>query len=75
MPSGGEKNLIVTNQLRELFKGRGLKTSQAAVEAINREALKICLRAADCAIADKMKTVKAAHVPSMSAPLGFSEDL
>ena len=71
----GAKNLIVADQLRELFKGRGLKTSPAAVEAINREAQKLCLRTADRAIADKVKIVKAAHVPSLSASLGLSEEL
>ena len=57
-----ERNIIIARQVRALFKARGLKTSRCALQAINREVLKLCLHARDKALADQMKTVKGAHI-------------
>ena len=39
------------------------------MEALNKQFEKICHKAADNVVADKLKTVKANHVPSLDALL------
>ena len=62
-------SLVVTKKIKDLFKTRGLKTSQEAVDAINKEVEKLCFKTADKVISDKLKTVKAPHVPKLDAAL------
>lgn len=68
-------SLVVTKKVKDLFKEKGLKTSQEAVDAINQELKKFCLKAADKVIADKLKTVKAHHVPNLDSALGSDDNL
>ena len=68
-------SLVVTKKIKDLFKERGLKTSQEAVDTINQELRKLCLAAADKVIADKLKTVKSPHIPKLDAALGSDSDL
>ena len=67
-------SLIVTKKVKDLFKAKGLKTSQEAVDAINQQLEKLCLSAADKVIADKLKTVKAAHIPQLDSVLNRTPD-
>ena len=67
-------SLVVTKKIKDLFKTKGLKTSQEAVDAINKELEVLCLKAADKVIADKLKTVKRAHVPSLSGVFNSSAE-
>lgn len=62
-------SLVVTKKIKNLFKEKGLKTSQEAVDALDKELRKVCLKAADEAIAGKRKTVKGAHVPNVDGAL------
>ena len=66
-------SLIVTKKVKDLFKSKGLKTSQEAVDAINQQLEKLCLIAADKVIADKLKTVKASHIPQMDSAFNHSD--
>ena len=66
-------SLVVTKKVKDLFKTKGLKTSQEAVDAINKEVEKLCLKAADKVLADKLKTVKAPHVPRLDVALSSVE--
>lgn len=65
-------SLTVTKNIKDLFKQRGIKTSQGAVDAINREIEKLCLKAADNVIAEKLKIVKDSHIPQLDALLSAS---
>ena len=67
-------SLVVTKNVKVLFKGKGIKTSQQAVEAINKEVEKLCLKAVDNVAADKLKIVKASHIPQIDALLDSSQD-
>ncbi len=67
-------SLVVTKNIKNLFKKRGIKTSQMAIDAVNKEVSKLCLKAADNVTADKLKIVKAGHVPELDALLDSSED-
>ena len=67
-------SLVVTKNIKSLFRQRGIKTSQLAIEAINKEIEKLCLKAADNVVADKLKIVKAVHVPQIDAWLDTSPD-
>ena len=67
-------SLVVTKNIKDLFKQKGIKTSQFAVDAINKEVKKLCLKAADNVLADKLKIVKADHVPELDALLDSSSD-
>ena len=58
-------SLIIVKKTKDLFKTRGLKTSDEAVKALNREFEKICQKAADNVLANKLKTVKSAHIPKV----------
>lgn len=62
-------SLIIVKKTKDLFKERGLKTSAEAMEALNKQFEKLCHKAADNVVADKLKTVKANHVPSLDAQL------
>ena len=67
-------SLVVTKKIKDLFKERGLKTSQDAIDAINKELEKLCLKAADKVQADKLKIVKSGHVPELDALLDSSAE-
>ena len=58
-------SLVVTKKVKNLFKTKGLKTSQEAVDALNKELEKLCFKTADRVIANSLKTVKAPHVPKI----------
>lgn len=66
-------SLVIVKKTKDLFKERGLKTSSEAIETLNKEFAKLCQAAADNVIADKLKTVKAAHVPNLDAKLSNSD--
>lgn len=70
-------SLVVTKNIKDLFKQRGIKTSQLAIDAINKEIEKLCLKAVDNVVAEKLKIVKAGHIPQLDALLdsSSSEDL
>ena len=59
-------SLIIVKKTKDLFKTRGLKTSDEAIKALNAEVEKICQKAADNVLANKLKTVKAPHVPKVN---------
>ena len=58
-------SLVIVKKTKDLFKERGLKTSSEAVEELSRQFEKLCQKAADNVVADKLKTVKANHVPKL----------
>ena len=58
-------SLIIVKKTKDLFKERGLKTSAEAMEALNKQFENLCHKAADKVVADKLKTVKASHVPNL----------
>ena len=60
-------SLIIVKKTKDLFKERGLKTSAEAMEALNKQFEKLCHKAADHVVANKLKTVKASHVPNLDA--------
>lgn len=62
-------SLVIVKKTKDLFKERGLKTSSEAVEALSAQFEKLCHKTADNVIADKLKTVKAAHVPNLDSHL------
>jgi len=65
-------SLIIVKQTKDLFKTRGLKTSDEAIKALNAEFEKICQKAADNVEASQLKTVKRVHVPQVDPHLGSS---
>ena len=67
-------SLVVTKNIKELFKQKGIKTSQLAIDAINKEIQKLCLKAVDNVVADKLKIVKPNHIPQLDALLDSSSD-
>ena len=67
-------SLVVTKNIKDLFKRKGIKTSQLAIDAINKEIEKLCLKAADNVVAERLKIVKAGHVPQLDALLDLSSD-
>ena len=62
-------SLAVRKNIKNLFKTKGIKTSQSALEAIDKEIEKLCLKAADKVLADKLKVVKDSHIPALDALL------
>ena len=58
-------SLVIVKKTKDLFKEGGLKTSAEAIDALSKEFEKICQKAADNVINDKLKTVKAAHIPNL----------
>ena len=72
-------SLIVAKKIKDIFKEKGLRTSDEAIDAVNRELEKVCMRlcaqAADQVVADKLKTVKATHVPKLDALLDSSNNI
>ena len=58
-------SLVIVKKTKDLFKARGLKTSAEAIDALNKQFEKLCQKAADNVIADKLKTVKASHIPNL----------
>ncbi len=62
-------SLVIVKKTKDLFKEKGLKTSSEAIDALNVQFKKLCQKAADNVIADKLKTVKANHVPNIEAHL------
>ena len=67
-------SLVVTKNIKDLFKQKGIKTSQSAIDAISAEIEKLCLKAADNVVADKLKIVKKAHIPQLDALLSSSSE-
>ncbi len=67
-------SLAVTKNIKNLFKQRGIKTSQMAIDAINKEVEKLCLKAVDNVVAEKLKIVKSSHIPKIDALLDSSPD-
>ena len=66
--------MVIVKKTKDLFKSRGLKTSEDAIKALGAEFEKLCHKVADNVIADKLKTVKPAHVPSLDSFLSSSSD-
>ena len=64
-------SLVIVKKTKDLFKERGLKTSSEAIDALNVQFEKLCQKAADNVIADKLKTVKANHIPNLDSNLSF----
>ena len=62
-------SLIIVKKTKDMFKSRGLKTSDEAIKALNEEFEKICQKTADTVLANKLKTVKSVHVPKISLQL------
>ncbi len=62
-------SLIIVKKTKDLFKERGLKTSAEAMEVLNKQFEKLCHRAADNVVADKLKTVKGSHIPNLDTQL------
>ena len=62
-------SLIVSKKTKDLFKARGLKTSESAIKALSVEFEKICKKTADNVISNNLKTVKDVHVPKVSQHL------
>lgn len=67
-------SLVIVKKVKDLFKEKGLKTSGEAIEVINQELRKLCLKAADQVIEDKLKTVKGVHVPKLDGLLETNRD-
>ena len=67
-------SLIIVKKTKDLFKARGLKTSDEAIKALNVEFEKICQKAADTVVANKLKTVKSPHVPKVSLQLSGTDE-
>lgn len=65
-------SLVVIKNIKDLFKQKGIKTSQQAIDAINKEVEKLCLKAGDRVVAEKLKIVKAGHIPQIDALLDSS---
>ena len=65
-------SLTVAKNIRDLFKKKGIKTSQEAITSLDKEVEKLCLKAVDCVLADNLKIVKAGHIPSLDALLDSS---
>jgi len=65
-------SLVVIKNIKDLFRQKGIKTSQQAIDAINKEVAKLCLKAADRVTAEKLKIVKAGHIPQLDALLDSS---
>ena len=66
-------SLIVTKKTKDLFKARGLKTSEEAIKALGAEFEKMCKKTADTVLSNNLKTVKATHVPKVSQHLSELE--
>ena len=62
-------SLVIVKKTKDLFKERGLKTSSEAITALSAQFEKLCHKAADNVQADKLKTVKAVHVPNLDSQL------
>ena len=62
-------HLVVTKNIKNLFKQRGMKTSKQAIDQINKELEKLCLKAVDNVTADKLKIIKASHIPPLDVLL------
>lgn len=57
-------SLVVSSKVKAFFKEKGLKTSPEAIKALDEEVKKLCLKAGDKVLADKLKTVKRSHIES-----------
>ena len=66
-------SLIIVKKTKDLFKTRGLKTSDEAIKALNVEFEKVCQKAADNVLANKLKTVKSPHIPKLDLQLNSNE--
>ena len=66
--------LVVSREVKKLFSSRGLRSSKAAVEALNREVESICQKAADVTLAHNLKIVQAVHIPRMETHLSAKSD-
>ena len=67
-------SFIIVKKTKDLFKEKGLKTSEEAIKALNAEYEKICRKTADTVKSNNLKTVKGAHVPKISLLLSAQED-
>ncbi len=71
-------SLVVTKKIKDIFKAKGLRTSDEAIVAVNQElekvCMKLCAQAAERVVADKLKTVKATHIPKLDAFLDSSNN-
>lgn len=54
--------LVKASRVKAFLKERGLRTSQEALNTLNEEVKKLCLKAGDKTLADKLKTVKSSHL-------------
>ena len=68
-------SLLVVKKVRDVFKNKGIKVSQSAIDSLNQELEKLCLKTADNVSADKLKVAKSNHVPSLDVLLDSSEEL
>ena len=65
-------SLVVTKNIKRVFKSKGIKTSPEAIEAIDREVSKLCLKAADNVEANRQKIVRSGHIPKLDPLLSPS---
>lgn len=65
-------SLIIVKKTKDLFKTRGLKTSDGAIKSLNVQLEKICQKVADKVIASKLKTVKGNHVDTMTIQIDIT---
>ena len=59
-------SFIIVKKTKDLFKARGLKTSDEAIKSLNAEFEKLCQKSADNVLANKLKTVKSPHIPKLN---------
>lgn len=62
-------NLVTIRSIKTFFKEKNMKTSASAVQAINKEIEKLCLKAADQVLADNLKVVQGHHIPNIESLL------
>ena len=66
--------LVVSKEVKKLFHSRGLRSSKKALEVLNKEVENICQRAADVALANRLRVVQGAHIPKMGVFLSATSE-
>ena len=67
--------LINSKKVKGLLKTKGVRSSTDALNAINEELKKICLKTTDNVLSKKVKTAKPEHVPKVDILLSSSSPL
>ena len=62
-------SMIIFKKTKELFKSKGLKSSEEAMKALSTEFETLCKKVIDNVKSRNLKTVKAVHVPNLSVIL------